>query len=189
MTENQSPQLGFLQEFEYSKTPVLAGISPLGEMIAIKPICENLGIDRKWQQDKIKSDPYLNSVGGMCKMVSKDGKKYDMYCLPPAAFNKWLFSLTATEKMNVGIWEEYKQGLVIYILTMLKISLDKIQSMAQTNEDMKRVRSLYIRKGDLKRELGELNEAVKKTKADILSAQREIDEILSLNPNQLRLEI
>lgn len=189
MIENQSPQLGFLQEFEYSKTPVLAGISPLGEMIAIKPICENLGIDRKWQQDKIKSDPYLNSVGGMCKMVSKDGKKYDMYCLPPAAFNKWLFSLTATEKMNVGIWEEYKQGLVIYILTMLKISLDKIQSMAQSNEDMKRVRSLYIKKGNLKTELGDLNDSVKKKKSEIATVTHEIDEILTKNPNQMRLEI
>jgi len=59
-----SPQLGFLQEYEFSKTHVLAGISPLGEMIAIRPVCENMGIDRKWQQDKIKANPHLSSVGG-----------------------------------------------------------------------------------------------------------------------------
>ncbi|MEX2369043.1 MAG: phage antirepressor N-terminal domain-containing protein [Candidatus Paceibacterota bacterium] len=133
--KNTSPQYGILQEYEYSKTLVLAGISPLGEMIAIKPVCENMGIDRKWQQDKIKADPYLGSTGGMVKVVAQDGKLREMYCLPPQAFQDWLYGLTATENMNREVWEDYKKGLVLHLLIMLKVSFEEIYRLRVIEDD------------------------------------------------------
>lgn len=135
MNTETSPQLGFLQEYEYEKTHVLAGISPLGEMIAIRPVCENLGIDRKWQQDKIKSDPYLSSVGGMVKVRANDGKKYEMYCLPPLAFQHWLWNLTASDNIRVDVWEQYKKGLVLHLVLMLKVSLEEVKRLRQVEAD------------------------------------------------------
>jgi hypothetical protein len=136
-----SPQLNVLQQYEYSGTSVLAGISPLGEMIAIKPICENLGIDRKWQQDKIKSDPYLNSTGGMMKVLAADGKMREMFCLPPEAFQSWLFDITATETVNHMVWNQYKKGLVIHLLMMLKISLDEVKRLRAVEGEYNRLRN------------------------------------------------
>lgn len=41
---------------------ILAG-NDSEKLVPIKPICEALGIDRKAQQDKIREDEFLSSVG------------------------------------------------------------------------------------------------------------------------------
>jgi hypothetical protein len=188
-TEKQSPQLGFLQEYEYSKTLVLAGISPLGEMIAIKPVCENLGIDRKWQQDKIKSDPYLSSVGGMVKVIAKDGKRYEMYCLPPVAFQKWLWNLTATENMNIEVWEDYKQGLVLHLLMMLKISLDEINRLRNMEHDFKALRRDVLDLMKTHDEKENLSIKVRELNKDYKTIQDRIITRVIKDPNQLSITI
>mgnify|MGYP003648522396 CR=1 FL=1 len=185
-----SPQLGFLEEFEFSETRVLAGISPLGEMIAIRPVCENLGIDRKWQQDKIKANPKLSSVGGMVKVLSKDGKKYDMYCLPPVPFQNWLWSLNPkSENFNMSVWEEYKKGLVMYLLMMLKMSLDELQKTAQIKEAFSELSKLTNSIKELDGKISENQEEGKRLKSEKQKLQKLIDEILNSNINQLRIPI
>jgi hypothetical protein len=46
--ENQKKalhQLDLLNKYDFEKTAVLAGINTFGEVIALKPIVENLGLD------------------------------------------------------------------------------------------------------------------------------------------------
>ncbi len=177
MKEKTSPQLVVLKEFEYSGTLVFAGISPLGEMIAIRQVCENLGIDRKWQQEKLKSDPYFGSVGGMEKVMAKDGKYYPTYCLPAMDVHAWLWNLKPTPNMNLNVWESYKNGLVKHILTMLKVSLDKIQEMKSDNDVLKHVQNLTVEIRDMDSQILRIKKTlteVEKKKAELVAIREDL---------------
>ena len=185
--QKTSPQFGILGEYEYQKTAVLAANSPLGEMIAIRPICENLGIDRKWQQDKIKNDPTLGPTGGMVKSVSSDGKLRDMYCLPPVSIQHWLWTLTATENINVGLWEEYKKGLVLHLLTMLKISMDEINRLRNVETRYNRLKAEFFEYVQETEEGKDLNKRAKEKWKSSNERKVRIMDILSEDDNQLTL--
>ena len=64
--------------------------------VAMKPICENIGLDRKAQQDRIKRHPVLNSVRVMTTLTGSDGKQYEMLMLPLDYLNGWLFGVDAS---------------------------------------------------------------------------------------------
>jgi hypothetical protein len=140
MVKTSSEQLNSLQEFEYKNTAVLAGIFRTGEMIALKPVCENLGISWSWQFEQLKNDSLLNQLFGKQKVVSKDGKSYEMVCLPPTAFQEWLWNIKSTEKTNSELLEEYKRGLVVHIMTMLAISLNEIDRLRVVESNYNRLK-------------------------------------------------
>ena len=60
---------------------------------AMKPICENIGIDWKSQFSKIQRNPILNSTMVMMTIVAQDGKNREMLCLPIEYLNGWLFGI------------------------------------------------------------------------------------------------
>lgn len=62
-------------------------------LIAIRPICEALGIDYSRQVKKIKDDPDLASTVGVTPTVAADGKQRDMLCLPVEFIFGWLFTI------------------------------------------------------------------------------------------------
>lgn len=64
-------------------------------LVAMKPICEALGIDWSTQREIIKQDPVLNSVMGIMPTTGADGKQYEMFCLPLDYLNGWLFKINA----------------------------------------------------------------------------------------------
>lgn len=60
---------------------------------AMKPICENIGLEWGSQYNRIKRDDVLNSVIFIMKMTGNDGKDYQMICLPIEYLNGWLFGI------------------------------------------------------------------------------------------------
>ena len=58
--------------------------------VAIKPICENIGLDWEAQRQRIKRNEILNSTAFMIKVVAKDGKNREVLCLPLGYLNGWL---------------------------------------------------------------------------------------------------
>jgi len=69
-------------------------ISVNGEkLVPVKPICEALGIDYSGQLQKLKEDPILASVMGLSPTTGKDGKTYEMQCLPLKYSLGWLFRI------------------------------------------------------------------------------------------------
>lgn len=50
--------------------------------VAIRPICQILGIDDKSQRNRIKSDVILSSVEVVLTSTGSDGKQYQMACIP-----------------------------------------------------------------------------------------------------------
>ena len=61
--------------------------------IAMKPICENIGLAWESQLLRIKRDDVLNSTMIIMIIVAEDGKKREMICLPIEYLNGWLFGI------------------------------------------------------------------------------------------------
>lgn len=77
--------------------------------VAMKPICENIGLDWEAQRQRISRDEVLNSVACMIKATGTDSKIYKMLCLPIHYLNGWLFGVD-TNRVKV----EIKDKLITY---------------------------------------------------------------------------
>ncbi|WP_249961125.1 phage antirepressor N-terminal domain-containing protein [Histophilus somni] len=60
---------------------------------AMKPICENIGLDWTAQAQRLKRDEILNSTMVIITIVAEDGKNREMICLPIEYLNGWLFGI------------------------------------------------------------------------------------------------
>jgi hypothetical protein len=77
--------------------------------VAIKPICQALGIDEEAQRQKLISDPILSSVTLTSKATGADGKQYEMVTIPFKYVFGWLFRI---DSRNVK--EEAKETVLRY---------------------------------------------------------------------------
>lgn len=81
--------------------------------IALKPICENIGVDWEAQRQKINRHPVLKQVACMIKATcpGTDGKNYsvDMLMLPLKYLNGWLFLIDSNR-----VKEEIKPRVIEY---------------------------------------------------------------------------
>ena len=61
--------------------------------IAIKPICEALGVDYERQRKNLKDDKILGQLPSMQTVVAGDGRLRKMVCLPEFYIYGWIFKL------------------------------------------------------------------------------------------------
>jgi len=61
--------------------------------IAIKPICEALGVDYERQRKNLKEDGILCQLPSEQTVVAADGKLRKMVCLPEFFIYGWIFSI------------------------------------------------------------------------------------------------
>lgn len=61
--------------------------------IALKPICEALGVNWNRQFQNLKNDPILGQLFAEQQMVAADGKFRKMICLPEFYVYGWLFQI------------------------------------------------------------------------------------------------
>lgn len=189
-TNKKHTQLGVLRNFEFAKTSVMAGMMHTGEMIALRPCVENLGLNWSGQLQAIQRNSNFDQLCVRIKAMAEDGKMREMICLPPGVFQDWLWSLNPkSNNFNSELWDKYKQGLVVHLLMMLKVSLDELQKTQQVKETFTELRSLYNKIKDLELEISENQERAKKMKSEKTQLQKQIDDILSQNINQLKLPI
>ena len=188
MKEITRPQLGYLQIFEYEKTPVVAGKMTIGDSIALKPIVENLGLDWSSQRKRIERDEKFSQLWSSEKAIAADGKPREMVCLPPIYFQEWLWSLNISENLNIQLWETYKKGLVVYLMEMLKISLDEVRKLRKISnaydelvEDTKSYFDATDESLELRKQAKEISNRQKEIRQRILAK-------VNIDPNQLGIE-
>lgn len=87
-------------------TAFLKGNEPF---VAMKPICENMGLDWDAQRQRIKRHPVLSSTTVMITAVAEDGKQREMLCLPIKLLNGWLFGIDANR-----VKPELKASVIVY---------------------------------------------------------------------------
>lgn len=75
--------------------------------VALRPICDALGLHWGRQFESLKSDPVLSSVVREMRTTGADGKQYDMLCLPLDYLNGWLF------KINANRYKGDRRALII----------------------------------------------------------------------------
>ncbi|WP_410685885.1 phage antirepressor N-terminal domain-containing protein [Avibacterium paragallinarum] len=76
---------------------------------AMKPICENIGLDWTAQAQRLKRDEILNSTMVIITIVAEDGKKREMLCLPIQYLNGWLFGIDVKR-----VKPEIRETLITY---------------------------------------------------------------------------
>lgn len=89
------------------------------KLVPIKPICEALNVDYPTQFTRIKEDPILSSVIGLSPTTGKDGKTYEMQCLPIKYVFGWLFRIDAR-----NVKEESKEAVLNYQMKCYDILYD-----------------------------------------------------------------
>jgi len=77
--------------------------------VAMKPICESIGLDWASQFSRIKRHPVLKSTVAMITMVADDGKAREMLMLPIEYLNGWLFGIDANK-----VKESAKENVIEY---------------------------------------------------------------------------
>ena len=81
---------------------------------AMKPICENIGLDWTAQFTRIKRDDVLNSTIIIITMVAENGKKREMIFLPIEYLNSRLFVIDIKRSKP-----EIRETLIMYKKRML----------------------------------------------------------------------
>ena len=61
--------------------------------VAMKPICENMGLDWEAQRQRMERDSVLSTTTCMIKAVADDGKQREVVALPLEYLNGWLFGI------------------------------------------------------------------------------------------------
>ena len=79
------------------------------QLVAVKPVCEILGVDAKSQREKIEEHPLFSSVRVLSPSTGADGKTYEMVCLPLRYFPSWLFSINPN-----NVKEDIRENLLEY---------------------------------------------------------------------------
>lgn len=65
--------------------------------VAVKPICDALGIDWPSQLRKLKSDRIFKEVISLSRTVGADGKHHEMVTIPVMYVFGWIFTIHPTK--------------------------------------------------------------------------------------------
>ena len=96
-------------KFNNQQVPVfMQGDKPY---VAMKPICENIGLDWEAQRQRIKRNHVLDVSACMIKVVAQDGKFREVLALPIGCLNGWLMGVDANK-----VHTEIKDTLIKYQL-------------------------------------------------------------------------
>jgi hypothetical protein len=68
--------------------------------VALKPICDNIGLQWEGQLQRIKRHPILSATMCMTHIVAEDGKLREMVMLPLKLLNGWLFGVDTNRVKN-----------------------------------------------------------------------------------------
>ena len=89
------------------------------QFVAVKPVCEILGVAYQSQQATLKEHPIYSSVITLSVTTGADGKKYEMLCIPFRFFAGWLFSINPD-----NVKEEARENLIQFQLKCNDVLFD-----------------------------------------------------------------
>ena len=80
--------------FEFNGDKIVVVVGPSEESwIAVKPLCDNLGIQSHRQIERLKDDPRFS--GTPMYSTGSDGKTYEMFCIPACKVYGWLMTINS----------------------------------------------------------------------------------------------
>lgn len=144
--------------------------------VAVKPICQALGIDDKSQRNRIQTDEILSSVGVVLTSTGSDGKQYDMFCIPVKFVFGWIFSIQ-DERINEAAkptflkyklecynalydyftGSSYKRAENLRQKALVEMEIQKLQAELEQNETYKRLAELKQQKQEVSKNLNNMD--------------------------------
>lgn len=93
---------------QFHETELVCVETPDGVFVAVKPICEAIGLSWKSQHEIISRNPVLGPVSSLTWM-QVGGQRREVFCLPLDYVHGWLFSIDSNRVM-----EEARPKLITY---------------------------------------------------------------------------
>lgn len=94
--ENSTTQK--IEVVTFNKTKIQCCIDPDGQIyVAIKPICDAIGIHTQKAYSSIKSDPILGAIHTVRYVLDGQNRKFPMQTIPIEFVHGWLFSIDASK--------------------------------------------------------------------------------------------
>lgn len=141
--------------------------------IAIKPICEALGVDYIQQFKNIKKDPELSQPLCTHTIVAADKKSRQMICLPEFFIYGWLFSIKSESPgLRKYRWEAYEvlysyfRGAMTRREELLKetttadIEISNLKEKLSNSIEFLRIEELNKKKQNVNRQLKKLDKDI-----------------------------
>ena len=134
--------------------------------VAVKPICEALGIDHSAQIRDLKEDVILGSTVVVMTTVAGDGKQREMVCIPLKFVFGWLFSINENK-----VKPEAKEHVLKYKLECYTVLFNhffgNVKRQLEANE-------IEIK---LLEEINELNEVKNRASSELREKKAKLDKI------------
>ncbi len=102
-----------------------------GVYVAVKPICDSLGVDWKSQYQRIKDDPVL-SEGMVTVTIPSPGGEQETTCLKLDFVNGWLFKIDARRVKD----DNTRQKLLTYQRECYKVLFDALYGKRAPEPDL-----------------------------------------------------
>lgn len=135
---------------------------PSDARIAIRPICEAIGIDWKSQHVKLKASPQFSC--GDITMTGADGKQYTMTTLPVMQLNGWLFGINPNKVKPEVV--QYLMQFQQYCFEALYAALSGTANPEVVAELTRRMDDLLAQVAYLTQQLGEMQKEIADTKRE-----------------------
>lgn len=139
------------------------------QLVAIKPVCEILGVAYPPQYTKLKEHPIFGSAITLSVTTGADGKAYEMACIPMRFFPGWLFSINPN-----NVKEEVREQLLEYQMKCNDILYDYFFSRV----DFSRKKEAAVLQA--KEACDEKAEQLRIAKSELKVAENELNKMLAL---------
>ena len=139
------------------------------QLVAIKPVCEILGVAYPPQFTKLKEHPVFGPTITLSITVGADGKEREMACIPLRFFPSWLFSINPD-----NVKEDIREHLVEYQLKCNDILYEYFFSRV----DFSRKKEIVVTRAKEARD--EKEEQLKIAKSELKVAENELNKALAL---------
>lgn len=145
--------------------------------IAIKPICEALGVDYERQRKNLKEDEILSQLPSEQTVVAADGKLRKMVCLPEFFIYGWIFSIQSqSEELQQYKLECYRvlyehfHGLIGGRKDLLKEKAKAQVEIDNALNNLTAEQALIITKA--KKKINSINNQLRKLDGEVIDEER-----------------
>jgi len=150
--------------------------------IAIKPICEAIGIDYNRQFQNLKSSQLFDQLFAIQQMVGADNRLRKMVCLPERYIYGWLFQirsespeLVAYQKQCCDLLYDYFHGSITSRETLIRAKTkeemeeDRLEGALATNQDYQHLKQIRYKKKLINKQLAELDTTIAKEQLNLFA--------------------
>lgn len=145
--------------------------------VAIKPVCEMLGIDVEGQRQMLKNHPIFSSSTEIISAVGSDGRQREMTCIKLRRFFGWILTIHP---------EKVKEGNRANLIKYQELISDVLYEKFVEEPEFYKLKN--EQKGQLLEQLNEVNESREKLKKQLKTIEDLTWDDFKANNRQLKID-